>query len=232
MTTHKPKSQKSPSSKALVADSVSRDLKTKITDEIDEITQDSPKGKAMMALAPSMNNAAVIVSFQGNMMGEDVDLGTLVELLHMTAKEVTKGDLTEFESMLVGQAKALQTLFASLARTAAAQKGTVHFEKTMRLALKTQAQCLAVITKLDEMKRHRTTSYFGQTNVETGLQQINTVIQTALQAVLPQILPSQESDNKKVLGQGMGSESINCHTTRQARHYLPKTSRNSLKVNI
>ena len=80
----------------------------------------SIQDKARMAVRPSVNAAAVIKVFQGNVMGKDADMNTLIDELKNTVGEVKGGDLHTLEAMLVAQATALQTMFTSLARRAQA----------------------------------------------------------------------------------------------------------------
>ena len=81
------------------------------------------------ALRPSINCASVIEAYQGNLMGKDVDLSELAAGLNDTFKRVEDGDLSTLEAMLVAQATALQTIFASLARRAATQEHLRQYEK-------------------------------------------------------------------------------------------------------
>lgn len=73
------------------------------------------------ALRPSINAASVIEAYQSNLMGKEVDLSKLAAGLNDTFSSVENGDLSTLEAMLVSQATALQTMFASLARRAATQ---------------------------------------------------------------------------------------------------------------
>jgi hypothetical protein len=88
--------------------------------------------------------------------------------------EVTKGDMREPERMLMGQAMALQSIFANLANRAALNMGE-HLDATeryMRLALKAQAQCRATLETLAILKNPPLV-IARQANVTTGPQQIN-----------------------------------------------------------
>ena len=59
--------------------------------------------KASMALRPSLNGAAVIQAYQGNIMGKKADMAVLIEKLRETFTEVKGGDLNTMEAMLVGK---------------------------------------------------------------------------------------------------------------------------------
>lgn len=128
---------------------------------------------ARAALRPSINGASVIEAYQGNLMGKDVDLGELVAGLSESCREVKGGDLSTMEAMLLSQATALQTMFASLARRAATQEHLRQYEAFMGLALKAQAQSRATITALVELKHPRQATFVKQANIAHGPQQVN-----------------------------------------------------------
>ena len=125
------------------------------------------------ALRPSINCASVIEAYQGNLMGKDVDLSELAAGLNDTFKRVEDGDLSTMEAMLVAQATALQTMFASLARRAATQEHLRQYETFMGLALKAQAQSRATITALVDLKYPRQATFVKQANIAHGPQQVN-----------------------------------------------------------
>ena len=125
------------------------------------------------ALRPCINGASVIEAYQVNLMGKDVDLGELVAGLSESCKEVKDGDLSTLEAMLIAQATALQTMFASLARRAATQEHLRHYETFMGLALKAQSQSRATITALVDLKYPRQATFVKQANIAHGPQQVN-----------------------------------------------------------
>ena len=125
------------------------------------------------ALRPCINGASVIEAFQGNIMGKEVDLGELVAGLSESCTGVKGGDLSALESMLVAQATALQTIFASLARRAATQENLRQYETFMGLALKAQAQSRATISALVDLKYPRQATFVKQANIAHGPQQVN-----------------------------------------------------------
>ena len=125
------------------------------------------------ALRPSINCASVIEAYQVNLMGKDVDLSELAAGLNDTFKRVEDGDMSTLEAMLVAQATALQTMFASLARRAATQEHLRQYETFMGLALKAQAQSRATITALVDLKYPRQATFVKQANIAHGPQQVN-----------------------------------------------------------
>ena len=133
----------------------------------------TPADKGRMVLIPSVNSATVIDAYQGNVMGKDADINAMIEQLRETSKEVRGGDLRVMESMLIGQATALQTIFASLARRAASQEHLRQYETFLGLALKAQAQSRATISALVDLKYPRQATFVKQANIAHGPQQVN-----------------------------------------------------------
>ena len=131
----------------------------------DDTSPMTPDRKAKAALSASVNNASVIVMYQDNIMGKDVDINAVIEGLHDSCENVHTGDLKSIETMLVSQAKALQTIFTSLARKAHVQTHQKHYESFLGLALKAQAQSRATITALVDLKFPRQATYVKQANI-------------------------------------------------------------------
>jgi hypothetical protein len=136
---------------------------------------DKAKGKdnAVCALMPSINAASIIENYQSNIMGKDIDLPVLIDGLRNSFKKSESGDLSELESMLIGQAMALQTIFTSLARRAQAQQYQRNLEAFLSLALKAQAQSRATIQAVVELKYPRQVAFVKQANISQGPQQVN-----------------------------------------------------------
>ncbi|MDO8440969.1 MAG: hypothetical protein Q7S97_07170 [Polaromonas sp.] len=133
----------------------------------------TPDDKARLALMPSLNSAAVIQAYQGNVMGKDVDVNLMVDHLRTTFTEVKGGDLHTMEAMLISQATALQTIFTSLARRAHEQEYQKNLEAFLGLALKAQAQSRATISALVDLKYPRQATFVKQANIANGPQQVN-----------------------------------------------------------
>lgn len=139
------------------------------------VTQPEKPGvtKAGWALKPSLNAAGVIQTYQGNILGNDVDFDSLIRGLQTSFKTAEQGDLSGLEAMLIGQATALQTIFASLARRAQSQENLRQFESFLALALKAQSQSRATIQAVVELKYPRQVAFVKQANISHGPQQIN-----------------------------------------------------------
>ena len=132
------------------------------------------QAKARLTTRASINAAIVVQSYQGNIMGEGVDIPELVANMQGKFKRVKNGDLSEMEAMLVGQAIALQTMFTALAQRAAAQESLQPRTAYMSMALKAQAQSRATISALVDLKYPRQAATFvKQANISGGHQQVN-----------------------------------------------------------
>ena len=105
--------------------------------------------------------------------------------------------------MLLGQAKALQTMFVTLARMSTTQEYLKHHNAYATLALKSQAQSRATIQALIELKYPRQVVVTQQANINNGNQQINhsTGTTTATHAGKNQSEPNElmdiENENTK-----------------------------------
>lgn len=149
-----------------------RDPQTLAIERKHSETIQQAKGRA--ATKPSLNAVMVVNAFQGNILGKDVDLGELVTEMQTKFKEVSNGDLSTLEAMLIGQATALQTMFTSLAMRAANQEYLKQYGVYMALALKAQAQSRATISALVDMKYPKQAATFvKQANISNGHQQVN-----------------------------------------------------------
>ena len=135
--------------------------------------QTTAQALSRAALRPSINGASVIQAYQGNLMGKEVDLDELVAGLADSCRRVKDGDLSTLEAMLISQATALQTMFASLARRAANQEHLRQYEAFMGLALKAQGQSRATISALVDLKYPRQATFVKQANIAHGPQQVN-----------------------------------------------------------
>jgi len=128
------------------------------------------QAKAKIFLSPSAS-AAVASSGYLKAFGEQ-DISALMHTLAASMQRVNDGDLKEAESMLIGQAYALQAIFTHLANRSAQITGMKQYEVDLRLALKAQAQCCRTLETLAAMKNPPIV-FARQANVTTGPQQIN-----------------------------------------------------------
>ncbi len=141
-----------------------------------KIPNSGDEGKHMayaeLVNSPEVAAYRVIGMMLPKSMSEELDIPSLVQVLKTNAEQVSQGDLTSAESMLVAQAFALQALFVRLSEKAMEQRYMPHLEGFMRLALRSQAQCRASLEALSSIKNPPVV-YAKQANVTTGPQQVN-----------------------------------------------------------
>jgi hypothetical protein len=116
--------------------------------------------------------SAVILRSYSAPVGGDIGITEAVQSLRRTVAAVNGGDLRSAETILVGQAGALNAIFAELARRAAANMGEYPdaFERYMRLALKAQGQARATLETLANIKNPPVV-FAKQANINNGGQQ-------------------------------------------------------------
>ena len=105
-------------------------------------------------------------------LSQYLDLKATTEELRAQAAAVHAGDLRRAESMLMGQATGLQSLFSSLVNRAHGAELLSQFETYMRMALKAQSQCRATLETLVNIKNPPVV-YARQANIAHGPQQVN-----------------------------------------------------------
>lgn len=128
------------------------------------------RAKARLSLsAPAA--AALASSSYLRPFGEP-DLPALIHTLEASMNRAHSGDLKDAESMLVGQAHALQAIFMRLADRAGRIESMKQCELDMRLALKAQAQCCRTLEVLAAIKNPPIV-LARQANITSGPQQIN-----------------------------------------------------------
>ena len=132
--------------------------------------QEVERAKAKLMLSPAAS-AAVASAEYLKTFGE-LDIAALTKVLADSMAEVHEGNLKGAESMLIGQAHALQSIFMHLASRSARCNTLKQTEMDMRLALKAQSQCCRTLEVLSAMKNPPIV-LAHQANVTTGPQQIN-----------------------------------------------------------
>lgn len=132
--------------------------------------QDVERAKAKLMFHPAAASAVASTEYLKT-FGEP-DVLALMHVLKESMAEVHEGNMKGTESMLIGQAHALQAIFMSLAGRSARCSTLKQTEMDMRLALKAQAQCCRTIEVLSTMKNPPVV-LARQANVTTGPQQIN-----------------------------------------------------------
>lgn len=147
---------------------------------------DSEKSKAMakMALRPSVNAAAVMVSYGKPLGIAEDDIAALMDRLGEDVQNVWTGDMKRAEAMLFGQAHALQAIFMNLARRATTQEYLKQWEAYLRMALKAQNQCRMTLETLATIKNPPVV-IARQANINNGgQQQVNNSVAPAPEKAL------------------------------------------------
>lgn len=168
------------------------------------------------ALLPAMNALLVIDTFKGNIMGKDVDIVAMLDALQNSMREVKDGDLTSLEAMLVGQATALQTIFASMAIRASSQERLPQYQTYLGLALKAQAQSRATISALVDLKYPRQATFVKQANIANGPQQVNNGPAPAADQPFARATETQPAQNKLLEDVRDGSTHLDTGATATA----------------
>ena len=140
-----------------------------------ELDGDPVKTKARVladhAVGGVIGNTAVMHAY-AEAIHTNLDFTECWSALTATVSQVNAGDLSAAESMLVTQAIALNAMFVELARRAHGNMGKYpdHFERYLRLALKSQGQCRATLETLATVKNPPTV-FARQANINNGGQQ-------------------------------------------------------------
>ena len=129
------------------------------------------KSQATLMTHAGVNAAAIIEKFSASALGEP-GIELIAAAVGGNIDEVQAGSLSGCEAMLVGQAVALQSLFMSLSRRAAAQDYLKQYETYLRLALKAQSQCRATLETLAAIKNPPVV-FARQANIANGPQLVN-----------------------------------------------------------
>lgn len=172
--------------------------------------QSGEQAVAAAALSPAMNAAQVVDAYQGNILGKDLELDALIQILHNSMEDSASGNVRDLESMLIGQANALQTIFVSLAKRAQHQQYQRNFESFLSLALKAQNQSRSTIQAVIDLKYPRQSTYVNQANIAHGPQQVNNEVGARKR--------SRKTDRNELLAGVMdGSEKMDPGATRKAK---------------
>ncbi|NML99651.1 hypothetical protein HHL24_17125 [Paraburkholderia sp. RP-4-7] len=131
---------------------------------------------ARITVSGQLASTQLMSMFVPPLATESIPIGELAEALRGLTGQVTAGDMSGVEVLLVSQAVALNTLFGEFAHRASVNLGT-HLgatESYMRLALKCQQQSASTLRTLGDIKNPRApVSFVKQANITSGNQQIN-----------------------------------------------------------
>jgi hypothetical protein len=133
-------------------------------------TKGDTDSQVMAALSTrSALTATTYKAFAGG--GEALEVTDLMGELRKAGEEVSGGDMSRVEKMLVHQALTLDTIFNNMAQRSHRQESFKGIEVLMRLALKAQAQARSTAEALALLKNPM--PYIRQANITNGPQQVN-----------------------------------------------------------
>jgi hypothetical protein len=107
---------------------------------------------------------------------KSMDSTTMLSALQDQAQALHRGDMTQVESMLIGQAVALQSMFLDFALRAKEAQSLETIQCLTQLALRSQAGSRSTLQTLAEVKNPRQVAFVKQTNVAQTQQVNNGVI--------------------------------------------------------
>lgn len=172
---------------------------------------------AALATAASVPAALVITQFSKGLIN-DVSLGEVIGLLKEHAGKIKGGDLARVEAMLGGQAAALNTMFAELARRGALNMGEYMgaAETYLKLALRAQSQCRATLETLATIKNPPV--FAKQANIAHGPQQVNNEAANIARAEQIEYKPNEllEHDHAQRLDTGKATTTSGSHQAVEA----------------
>lgn len=139
----------------------------------DPVEKAKAEAIATFALKSSVNSAAVVEKFAANLF-PGLELGTLQQELSACLRKVAGGNMAQAETMLMGQAIALQSIFLNMARRVPGQEYVSGMQNFLGMALKAQNQCRMTLETLNELKNPRQVAFVrtDQTNIAQN-QQVN-----------------------------------------------------------
>ena len=134
---------------------------------------------SQVAVEGVLANAATVLNFSLGQVGEGNALHA-VELLRKSIEVSKNGDLSVADTLLIGQATALNAISHEMFRRAWLNAGE-HLEAMdlyMRLGLKAQSQCRATLESLAKIKNPPNVAFVKQANIAHGHQQVNNGVQS------------------------------------------------------
>lgn len=112
-----------------------------------------------------------------------MDPTAMLSALQDQAQALHRGDMTQVESMLIGQAVALQSMFLDFAIRAKKAQSLETIQCLTQLALRSQAGSRSTLQTLAEVKNPRQVAFVKQTNVAKTQQVNNGVIPSCVKKI-------------------------------------------------
>lgn len=169
---------------------------------------------ADIALSPSVGAGELIHAIKSD---NDLEFPEAVEHLNRSIAKIKKGDYSDLEAMLFSQAKTLDALFMSFARTAISAP-TPYKRDYYAMAMKAQNQSRATIATLIKSKQEPTkTTFIKQANIANGNQQVNNGLISPEKDSQTISVHSQTTQNKLLEEQSHGTTHLDKRTKRAAK---------------
>jgi hypothetical protein len=108
---------------------------------------------AAQAVDPCVTSSMVVAAFWEQARGSSIDPKAGYDVIQDEVDAVRDGGMTGAQATLVGQAMALNAIFAEMARRGGAMLGRPGnaAERYLKLAMRAQAQCRATLQVLNEI---------------------------------------------------------------------------------
>jgi hypothetical protein len=132
---------------------VKRALEKIVGDISDVVSPKRLREIAAQAVDPCVTSSVVVAAFWEEANGAAIDPQAGYEAVRDQVEEVRNGGLSGAEATLVGQATALNVIFAEMARRgqAALNRPGNAAERYLRLAMRAQTQCRATLHELRDL---------------------------------------------------------------------------------
>jgi ribosomal protein L16 Arg81 hydroxylase len=98
------------------------------------------------------------------------DIGALRTALEKSTAKVKEGDLSDLETMLVGQTHALHNMFMLMLSKIGRTNNIEHLEAYARIALKAQNQSRTTVSTLNDLKNPQRATFIKQLNQANQMQ--------------------------------------------------------------
>jgi len=167
---------------------------------------------AQLIISGDFASSAIVSSY---LETTSTDPRTILKALQEQAKEVHVGDMRQVESMLMGQAVALQSMFADFALRAKRAQSPQAVQYLAQLALRSQASSRSTLQTLADVKNPKQVAFVKQTNVAQNQQVNNGVPPIALAGV------TEKSPNKLVEREVHGCTEMDARTETAASRANP-----------
>ena len=139
------------------------------------LNQDDLKTTTEHCLSLSTIGASTtkVMNFNGVIDNGNISLEYTKEILEKAFQDISNGDMSVIEQMLLNQAFALNMAVNSLASRATRQKDVSTMHMLMNLSFKAQNQSRATLDSLIQLRQPSQTTFVKQANIANGHQQVN-----------------------------------------------------------